>query len=165
MSRPHGRARVNSTSPEAFAVCSRCGVWRNHVDLIWQYQYAGTGLYNTQILVCVRCVDLPFEQLKTVILPPDPLPVINARIENFAYDEAGPTQTQVAQFAATLATMIYVDDVTGFSVADNVLIGMDNGSFAEEEITAIDPILNTIGISIPLPYHASINSLVSAALT
>lgn len=47
-------------------------------------------MQNTGALVCTtgnRCYDKPFEQLRTIILPPDPPPVQNARTENFAYDE------------------------------------------------------------------------------
>ncbi len=87
--RPHGKyARVNPQDPSAFAQCDRCGFWRNRTDLVWQDQWAGTHLYNIQILVCKeRCYDVPQEQLRTIILPPDPPPVLNARVPNFAYEE------------------------------------------------------------------------------
>ena len=89
MARPHGKyARVDPTNPEAFAQCDRCGFWRNRTDLVWQVDWAGTHLYNKQILVCTdRCFDTPQEQLRTIILPPDPPPVVNARVPNFAYEE------------------------------------------------------------------------------
>lgn len=41
-------------------------------------------LQNLRILVCDECLDVPAIQLKTIILPPDPLPVLNPRPE--AYD-------------------------------------------------------------------------------
>lgn len=87
--RPHGKyANVDPTNPEAFAQCDRCGFWRNRTDLVWQNQWAGTHLYNIQILVCTdRCYDNPQEQLRTIILPPDPPPVLNARVPDFAYEE------------------------------------------------------------------------------
>lgn len=87
--RPHGKdARVDPGNPEAFAQCDRCGFWRNVSDLTWQMQWAGTHIYNTGALVCEdRCLDVPNEQLRTIILPPDPPPVINARVPNFAYEE------------------------------------------------------------------------------
>ena len=57
-------------------------------DLVWQYAWSGTHLYNIQVLVCRdRCYDLPNEQLRTIILPPDPPPILNARVPNFAYEE------------------------------------------------------------------------------
>jgi hypothetical protein len=87
--RPHGKyAKVDPNNPEAFAQCDRCGFWRNRTDLVWQVDWAGTHLYNKQILVCTdRCFDKPQEQLRTIILPPDPPPVVNARVPDFAYEE------------------------------------------------------------------------------
>lgn len=83
-------ARVDERNPEAWAKCDRCGFWYSRGDLAFQYEWSGTHLYNTGLLVCTtgnRCYDKPFEQLRTIILPPDPPPVLNARTENFAYDE------------------------------------------------------------------------------
>jgi hypothetical protein len=42
-------------------------------------QWAGAGLINTGLLVCPRCLDVPFEQYRVLILPGDPAPVINSR--------------------------------------------------------------------------------------
>ena len=94
--RPHGKyARVNPQNPSAFAQCDRCSFWRNRNDLVYQYQWSGTNLYNIQLLVCKeRCYDIPQEQLRTIILPPDPPPVLNARVPNFAYEEQTPRVTQ-----------------------------------------------------------------------
>ena len=81
-------ARVSTQNPEAWMQCDRCGFWRNRTDLIWQIQWSGTQLYNIQILVCRdRCFDQPQEQLRTIILPPDPPPVLNARVPDFEYEE------------------------------------------------------------------------------
>lgn len=83
-------ARVNPNNPEAFAQCDRCGFWYNRSALAFQYEWAGTHLYNTGALVCTtgnRCYDKPFEQLRTIVLPPDPPPVVNARPPNLAYEE------------------------------------------------------------------------------
>lgn len=82
-----GRARVNPSNPVAFAVCDRCGIWYNRTDLSWQFQWAGPRLQNLRLLVCPHCLDKPQEQLKPRILPPDPLPVMNARPENFLIDD------------------------------------------------------------------------------
>lgn len=87
--RPHGKyAKVNPDNPENFAQCDRCGFWRNGSDLVWQVEWAGTHIYNKRILVCrERCFDTPQEQLRTIILPPDPPPVLNARVPDFLYEE------------------------------------------------------------------------------
>lgn len=94
MARPHGRARVNPTAPQAFGMCDRDGMWYNLADLVWQYEYGGSKLYNKRILVCQRCYDRPAEFLRTIILPPDPLSVPNARVPNFAYEEQTDRVTQ-----------------------------------------------------------------------
>ena len=92
--RQHGRARVDPNSPRAFAVCDRCGFWYNHIDLNWQFQWAGPTLINIRQLVCDTCLDIPQEQLRSIILPPDPDPVMNARPENFVVDEVNYRATQ-----------------------------------------------------------------------
>lgn len=58
------------------------------MDLQWQFDYRGNNLKNTQLLVCEECLDIPNPQLKPRILSADPLPIMNARPENFAVDEA-----------------------------------------------------------------------------
>ena len=87
--RPHGRAKVDARNPRAFAVCDRCSMLYNRMDLQWQWEWVGAKLQNLQILVCQRCLDKPQEQLRARILPPDPLPVSNPRPENYAAENAG----------------------------------------------------------------------------
>ena len=82
-----GRARTDVNNPRAFACCDRCGFWYNHCDLQWQFDIRGRGLVNIRILVCETCNDEPSYQLKPRIIPPDPLPILNARVEPFCYDE------------------------------------------------------------------------------
>lgn len=84
-----GRARTNASAPQAHAICDRCGFRYNHVDLKWQYQYAGAGLQNLRILVCCRCLDTPQDQLRSIVIPADPVPVINPRPEFYVLDEEG----------------------------------------------------------------------------
>ena len=93
--RPHGRARVDARRPESFAVCDRCGFWYNHSDLTYQSQWSGTRLQNLYLLVCRRtCLDIPQEQLRTVVLPPDPTPTYFARPESFYIDDTTLVSTQ-----------------------------------------------------------------------
>ena len=84
-----GRARTSASSPQAHAICDRCGFRYNHVDLKWQYDWRGAQLANVRVLVCDSCTDTPQEQLRAIVLPADPTPIINARVENFVTDEAG----------------------------------------------------------------------------
>lgn len=85
----HGRARVDPSSPRAFAVCDRCNFLFNHEDLEWQYEWRGDKLQNIRLLVCSKCLDVPFELNRPLHLPPDPVPISDARVENFFVDEAG----------------------------------------------------------------------------
>jgi hypothetical protein len=94
--RPHGRARVNPNNPEAQAICDLCGLLYNLEDLKFQFVWAGTQLINARSLRCRTCLDIPNPQLKTIILPSDPLPVLNARVPDFAYEEQTVRITQVA---------------------------------------------------------------------
>lgn len=82
-----GRARINSRSPEAAGQCDRCGFLYNHDHLRWQMDYSGAGIYNKRILVCERCYDTPQQQLKVIVIPPDPLPVLNARPPDYVTSE------------------------------------------------------------------------------
>jgi hypothetical protein len=94
MSLPHGRAKVSSTSPRAFAICDRCGFLYNHRDLHWQYDFRGRSLANLRILVCETCEDTPQNQLKPRIIPPDPVPISNARPERYQQYETDTRTTQ-----------------------------------------------------------------------
>jgi hypothetical protein len=82
-----GRARTDARNPRAFAICDRCALWYNHVDLKWQYDWAGASLINKRILVCETCYDEPQNQLRAIIVPADPTPIINPRVEPYAWDD------------------------------------------------------------------------------
>lgn len=82
-----GRAVVNPSAPVSFACCDRCGFWYQITDLQWQFQFAGPNLQNLRLLVCRHCLDIPQPQLKPRILPPDPMPTLNARPEQFLIDD------------------------------------------------------------------------------
>lgn len=86
--RPHPRgAAVNPSHPEAWGSCDRCGFVVTHNTLSWQWEWSGARLTNLKILVCRSCLDVPQRQLGTILLPPDPMPVMNARPEQYALDE------------------------------------------------------------------------------
>jgi hypothetical protein len=83
-----GRAHASLTRPRAFAVCDRCGIWYNHHKLRWQFDFAGVGLVNKRLLVCPPCLDKPQHQLRAIILPADPIPILNPRLEMYSDDES-----------------------------------------------------------------------------
>lgn len=88
MARPHGRARVDANHPRSFGVSDRTGMWWNLGDLVEQFYWSGTQLVGTGILVHPSELDVPNQQLRTIVLGPDPAPQPNSRTENFTIDEA-----------------------------------------------------------------------------
>jgi len=104
--RPHGRASVSSTNPRAFGICDRCGFLYNHHELQWQFDYRGAALMNIRILVCETCLDVPQNQLRNIIIPADPTPIMNARIQDYVTAETNNryTSSQVLQVSAASGT-------------------------------------------------------------
>lgn len=87
------RARVSPESPRAFAICDRCGQQYNIDRLDTQYQYSGTGLFSTGLMVCSTCMDTPNPQLLARAIGPDPVPVPNARPRRYTATEGLNAQT------------------------------------------------------------------------
>lgn len=86
--RPHPRrARTNARSPRAWGTSDRNGMIGNHENLVWQKDWSGTQIINKRILVHPDELDEPQRQLGTLILPPDPVSIVNARPEQYAIDE------------------------------------------------------------------------------
>ena len=82
-----GRARTGARSPQAHAICDRCGFRYNHVNLKWQFDWSGASLVNRRMLVCNSCYDEPQQQLRAIVIPADPVPIQNPRIEYFVNAE------------------------------------------------------------------------------
>jgi hypothetical protein len=92
-------------------------------------------LQNLRFLVCQDCYDTPQPQLKPRIIGPDPLPILNARPENFYVDETDfLVSTDGSQYTTedglnyiTHGTSIYPDSstVSGFFLDDRI----DQASF------------------------------------
>lgn len=85
--RPHGHFSVDQRYPRALGTCDFCGRIYNHDTLRWNFQWVGPKLQNQRFLVCNDCWDIPQEQLRTIVLPPDPVPIQNARPENYVSDD------------------------------------------------------------------------------
>lgn len=87
--RPHGSANISATRPAALGICDRCGRRANHYRLRWQYDWRGPKLQNLQFLVCDQgCYDAPQENgQRTIVLPADPVPIMNARPEAVVQDD------------------------------------------------------------------------------
>jgi len=116
--RPHGRASVSSRNPQAFGICDRCGALYNHVRLQWQFDYAGAGLINKRILVCNPCNDVPQNQARAIIVPADPVPIQNPRIQDYV---AAATDDVVIS-----APTVY-DPTTGIPIPSTTTIVLEDG--------------------------------------
>lgn len=81
--RTHGRARVSSRNPQAVAICDRCGAMFNHASLSWQFDWRGATMQNLRLLVCRRCLDTPQDQLRAYVVPADPVPIQNPRVQDY----------------------------------------------------------------------------------
>lgn len=130
-----GRARTTAKSPSAFGVCDRCSMWYNLKDLQWQMDWRGNSLQNIRLLVCNRCTDVPQEQLRTIRLPADPLPIPNARIENYAADETangpagGPVGPPLGLEQGAVMPFQYVNGATvAYGVQLNALSVVGSGT-------------------------------------
>lgn len=123
--RPHGRARVDRSNPQAHATCDRCGARYLHKQLSWQVQWIGPRLQNIRILVCRTCLDKPQELLRTIVLPPDPVPIANPRPELYVSDD-NPMQT-VGWSAGHMLTII--PSTLGMNFGNLTLLGGVDAAF------------------------------------
>ena len=146
-----GRARTSTKNPQAHAICDRCGFRYNHVDLAWQFQWGGASLINQRILVCRPCTDIPQTQLRAIVLPADPIPVMNPRVEFW-------TSTQVDQLAESGTNTI--DATTGLPVQNPVYINTQDGQYVAPQETgnpvgleqyAISPLFQNTAYAVTLP--------------
>lgn len=96
--RPHPRrAATDPSAPRAWATCDRCGFVDNLDNLSWQFGWRGMEVKNLRLLVCEDCLDELQRQLGSIVLPPDPVAVSNARPEPYPIDEIWPRLLQGGQ--------------------------------------------------------------------
>ncbi len=142
--RPHGKAQINARLPRALGICDRCGGMYNHQQLSWQYFWAGPRLQNARILCCESCLDVPNENIRTIVLPPDPIPIQNPRPEMYAPDD-NPI-SPVGQSPSYLTRTIGTD----FGTLQNTFLAFDantNKPFAQSAALNVSALglVNTIG--------------------
>lgn len=73
------RAPHDFSAPRPWAFCDRCNFVWGRADLQEQLVWSGNALVSTGALVCPRCLDVPNEGLRSIIIGPDPIPVENPR--------------------------------------------------------------------------------------
>ena len=66
----------------------------NHNRLSWQYEWRGASLQNIRLLVCDECLDVPQQQLRAIVVPADPVPIMNPRIQDYVAAETDYRITQ-----------------------------------------------------------------------
>ena len=128
-----GRARVSSKNPLAFGVCDRCGFLYNHQDLAWQFDWGGASLINKRILVCRPCNDVPQNQLRAIVLPADPVPIMNPRTEGYAEAETD---------NITINAPIVTDFWTGIPIPPTTTISTQDGQSVTKQVTGKPTDLN-----------------------
>lgn len=151
-----GRARTSTTNPQAHAICDRCGARVNHVELQWQFDWQGVSLTNQRILVCRRCLDAPQQQLRAIVLPADPIPIGNPRIEYFSDYETDRRQTSGQNTVDPITGIPVIQGNTRITQGDNTrttqATGEPPGGLNQEPGTSID-VPDDIGGDDPgLPY-------------
>ena len=148
--RPHGRASVDSNNPAAFGRCDRCGFIYNQRSLRFQFDYRGPQLQNLRFLVCAPCYDKPQAQLKPIILSADPMPIINARPENYNYANTGNLAVTGSTTDPDTGIPVYADiDITtenGINITSQPL-----GPPANLSPNAIMPLFNTTAYNVLVP--------------
>lgn len=139
-----GHARTSASSPQAHAICDRCGFRYNRTDLTWQHDWRGSALQNIRILVCRTCLDAPQEQLRAIVVPADPAPIDQPRVQNFADAETDyQTVTEVAAIDPNTGIPIPGTTILQDQAGNNLLTqpigipaGIDQGAVMPLEGTA-----------------------------
>ena len=122
-----GRARTSATNPQAHAICDRCGFRYNHVNLKWQYDWAGASLINKRMLVCNTCYDEPQEQLRAIVVPADPMPIINPRVQDFVTAEQNTRVTSGQNSVDPITNIPIINGDTRITQNDSVRVTQQTG--------------------------------------
>jgi hypothetical protein len=162
--RPHGRASVSSSNPRAFGICDRCGFLYNHNRLQWQFDYAGAGLINKRILICNSCNDTPQAQLRAIVLPADPVPIMNPRVQDYVAAETD---------NITISAPTVTDPLTGIPIPQTMTIVTEDGVSVTKQVVgnpvglnqnAIMPLINDVQYRVTLS-PLSISSIGTSTIT
>jgi hypothetical protein len=122
-----GRAKTSATNPQAHAICDRCGFRYNHVNLRWQYDWRGTSLQNIRLLVCDTCYDEPQQQLRAILIPADPVPIVNPRIQDFVTAETNTRATSGQNTVDPTTNIPVVNGDTRITQDDKVRVTQQTG--------------------------------------
>lgn len=125
---PH--APVSVSRPEAWGICDRCGFRYLLRRLPWQFDWRGLQMQNLRIRVCPVCLDVPNDQLKPIIIGPDPVPVRDPRPGNYA-TQMGFTPTfsvvELLEDNPFEPVVTVLTDTNGVPLADTTGNGLADG--------------------------------------
>lgn len=122
-----GRARISASSPQAAGVCDRCGFVYTHADLQWQVDWRGSALTNIRLLVCKTCYDTPQNQLRAIVIPADPVPIQNPRIQDFVGAESNIRTTSGQNTVDPITNIPVPGGDTRITQNDNVRVTQQTG--------------------------------------
>lgn len=130
-----GRAYTDPTAPEPCGICDACNFKYLARDLSFQMQWAGNQLINLGTLVCSRCLDVPAEFLRSIVLPPDPIPVQNPRPGFYRQQEGAPQSVDIEDEIPPIPNVLYAESGAPIYTENGEYIFIDNN---------IPPIINMI---------------------
>ena len=108
--RPHGKhVRIDSQSPNGLGICDYTGFVFNKKDLIKQMEWRGNAIVWTGLYVGRPYADVPNEQNRPPILPPDPIPFLNARVQQMELQHANTISVPVNNIF-TPANALWTDE-------------------------------------------------------
>ena len=149
-----GRARISARNPRAAGQCDRCGFVYNHLNLAWQYDWAGASLINKRLLVCDTCNDVPQQQLRAIVVPADPVPIQNPRTVDYATLESNTRATSGQNTIDPRTGIPVINGDTRITQNNKVRVTQQTGEppYGNNEQPGTDP--NAPGNNDPgLPYN------------
>jgi len=119
--------------------------------MVWQMQWMGAKLGNLRILVCCRCLDVPSEQKRAIVVPADPMPVIQPRTQDY-YDAETNLRAISAPTVYDLVTGIPVPGTTTLVTQDGQNLSTQNvGIPADLDPGAVMPLQGTTAYHVAIP--------------
>lgn len=153
---------LNPRYPRTLGICDYCGrTW--HLDeLRYQMEWGGPNIINLHYRVCPRCYDKPQEQLRSIVLPPDPIPSLDPRVEfydidsglqGFVQNTLDPTNSNI-----TYAQLLQASQAWGLpQPALTNRSGTLTTAFATQQIMAANPARKYLLIYNPAQYEFGVS--------
>jgi hypothetical protein len=115
----------------------------NHHNLVTDYFWAGTQLLPSRFLMHDEFADRPNEQFRTIILPPDPDPIVNARPEPYAIDEGLMPLTTEAAYPGDPGQVLRTETGEYIGVEPSTSFGAPTSPQANPFILGVSPLSGT----------------------